>query len=939
MNNNAASTSTTPENARPNAYHERTSAHAEELANRIIAFSQLAAAGAEQRKQSDSSVPPLPIPIVQPPQRASSNGANVRKVPPPPPRRRRSSTDETERHAPRVRSRSIDPSSLERFHSSGSDLSRSCSFIHKQKSIEPSDLNESSASNQMSQDLGKSSASLSSSRDFSSRDLNKTPIDKEPRKVRVTQFSDEPDLELESSESLPNHCDKKGRCINHSNIRLYKRQLLGGYSLIMETCPLCEVAKQQAKLEPSPRPSIVIKRSSSAGRAGKTMEKKVSSEYVRSLSLEKKSSLERRSSTSKRSLLGRVKSSRKGALETDASRSQREATLLDESNRSINYASDYESSENIGASPSGKMKPKLSARKAKSENEYLRTRGGTTFIDESNQSNNYIDDSEREVSKIPSPAGKRKPKLLRNAMSENEATRLRGGTTFLDESNRSRGAPPPCLKSLSSDFKTFSMKNSPMSSPRPILSRRTTSDTDNGNRRHETSFLRDDIRRKQPETGLVLDTSRSGSGSTVSSSPLDSPETPSTRQKLSLRRASDLSEDKAPSTGKEHSSTDNNQAPTSMLEKGLEKLSLLSRKGRSSSRGRSKSDVLTTKSLGSRARSEYSDATCDIVSLGHSSKPIQKSKSKRRQWDNTGRCKKHPSIILARKRPFSNGWDKLHECCPMCEEAKFEISTSRMNHLLGRDKSPSPSDFNANLHPREQISLAATEMNNMRQTEEPKRNRSRGKIDRSSRSDPRRSNNRTPVDNMSQQVPRVQKMPYTTPSGETGWYSGEVNEKGHPNGQGRMRMKTGNVVEGQWINGYSEQYIENEKRIKSGFGSNVAPWKQSVASPQYDSNTNSTRELQTQRTVPSESVSMSRQSQAVVQRPQQYMSQQLPHPQLQNQGYPPQQQQPPYSFQQSQHSYNTQPSQSNYNAQQQQQWYPQQGMMYGQMPSQQNHYM
>lgn len=169
-------------------------------------------------------------------------------------------------------------------------------------------------------------------------------------------------------------------------------------------------------------------------------------------------------------------------------------------------------------------------------------------------------------------------------------------------------------------------------------------------------------------------------------------------------------------------------------------------------------------------------------------------------------------------------------------------------------------------------------------------------------------------------------------------------------------MKTGNVVEGQWANGYSEQYIENEKRIKSGFGSNIAPWKQSTTSPQYESHTNSTRTSQAQRAVSRESHFTSRPSQGLVQPHHQYNNQMPSHSQWQNQAYPQQQHQPAYSTQQLQSNYNAQQYQpqssynaqqqqphGSYNTQQQQQWQQQQGqypdhtgMLYGQMPSQQN---
>jgi hypothetical protein len=73
----------------------------------------------------------------------------------------------------------------------------------------------------------------------------------------------------------------------------------------------------------------------------------------------------------------------------------------------------------------------------------------------------------------------------------------------------------------------------------------------------------------------------------------------------------------------------------------------------------------------------------------------------------------------------------------------------------------------------------------------------------------------------------VSKMPYKTPWGQTGWYSGEVDQFGVPNGEGRMRFKSGEQHIGQWTSGYSEQYIGTSSRMKRGFGINVAPWKES----------------------------------------------------------------------------------------------------------------
>jgi hypothetical protein len=62
-------------------------------------------------------------------------------------------------------------------------------------------------------------------------------------------------------------------------------------------------------------------------------------------------------------------------------------------------------------------------------------------------------------------------------------------------------------------------------------------------------------------------------------------------------------------------------------------------------------------------------------------------------------------------------------------------------------------------------------------------------------------------------------MPYTTSWGESGWYTGEVNSDGRPQGRGRLRTKTGNVIGGMWSNGYSDDNnLERRKgKMQSGF--------------------------------------------------------------------------------------------------------------------------
>mmetsp|Transcript_415 Transcript_415/g.592 ORF Transcript_415/g.592 Transcript_415/m.592 type:complete len:94 (+) Transcript_415:2-283(+) len=69
-------------------------------------------------------------------------------------------------------------------------------------------------------------------------------------------------------------------------------------------------------------------------------------------------------------------------------------------------------------------------------------------------------------------------------------------------------------------------------------------------------------------------------------------------------------------------------------------------------------------------------------------------------------------------------------------------------------------------------------------------------------------------------------MPYKTPWGKSGWYSGEVDDNGIPNGTGRMRYKDGDRYDGLWIQGYSKQFLESSHRMDRKFCENRSPWNE-----------------------------------------------------------------------------------------------------------------
>ena len=183
---------------------------------------------------------------------------------------------------------------------------------------------------------------------------------------------------------------------------------------------------------------------------------------------------------------------------------------------------------------------------------------------------------------------------------------------------------------------------------------------------------------------------------------------------------------------------------------------------------------------------------------------------------------------MAKKSTFrSNTWEIIKKNgCPFCLEASnghheedgqgFNEETKRnMDKLLKGDRDTGRDNFVSSSHPPTSKSK--------------KTSYSRG-----------RDGNMTPSDQqLVDSIPspegikgrKVSKLLYTTPLGETGWYTGDVDAEGKPHGRGRMRFKTGHSYEGEWNHGYSEEHMENLNRIRSGFGSNKAAWKQSETAP------------------------------------------------------------------------------------------------------------
>lgn len=549
----------------------------------------------------------------------------------------------------------------------------------------------------------------------------------QPRPVRVSQFKDAAPLEImcESLESLPPNCDKKGRCAKHPLVRLYKKKLLGGFELVRESCPYCDVegGTQGAGC------------SVESGQGTMTM--------VQQLEQQQLEQQQQYQQPPQQISTKQVKGG-----DSDAAAATGISTKVKES--------------------VGGLTRRLS--------------NGLVTVTEKSETQ----DASLRANPPPPPPRKRATSVERPRASSIERR-----SPYM-ESNR----------------------------PRIHISKRGT----------------------QSENDVVLKDSSS--------------------------------------------STPFLEKSSSFLEKGLDKLSLLHNKGRSSSRGRGGGS-------GTGRLKEATSKSDGGYTLSESSKSSSSNTSQVNKFDKNGRCKKHPSIILARKKPFANGWDMLRDECPFCDECKgSEINKAKMNSLLrkrsgrnaqrslsndrgrilggsgSRSRSRSMSmnvlddvnDIHASCpvfevlvseldEPKSPKKKSSNSKKKERKCESSRKNggnNTTGDEDRTFESRRATSSSETwqssdqsrqmsmidqiPTSQGMEQTSHVSKMPYTTPNGQSGWYTGEVNSNGKPNGHGRMRFKTGSQFEGEWVDGYSEEYLEKQKRMKSGFGTNIAPWKMNLTS-------------------------------------------------------------------------------------------------------------
>ena len=153
-------------------------------------------------------------------------------------------------------------------------------------------------------------------------------------------------------------------------------------------------------------------------------------------------------------------------------------------------------------------------------------------------------------------------------------------------------------------------------------------------------------------------------------------------------------------------------------------------------------------------------------------------------WDGNGRCTMHPSVIVAKRKPFGRGWQRLPEGCSKCREESAEGSDDDDGGGGGGGgpggKSPRPG--------------------------------SRGRPGRMPE-----KHEKEPLTKSSKKVGslgHVHRMPYRTPWGESGVYTGQVTKGGLPHGSGKMTFDDGSRHVGRWSRGYSEVYLREHN---SGF--------------------------------------------------------------------------------------------------------------------------
>jgi len=184
------------------------------------------------------------------------------------------------------------------------------------------------------------------------------------------------------------------------------------------------------------------------------------------------------------------------------------------------------------------------------------------------------------------------------------------------------------------------------------------------------------------------------------------------------------------------------------------------------------------------------------------------------EYDDKGRCVKHPHIKL-RKRKILGGWKVMLVNCPDCcieEMLKMKRNGSgRGGDRKSTKRSPSQDSRSSGAHPP--ISQLTIRNKNDEDEDRSSSSGSASEITYGTKTDYSRSSNigswqqynNSSADNSgtSGSGPhRVTRMPFTDAYGHKGWYTGEVTTgSGLPHGKGTIHYCDGRMKGGFWSNG------------------------------------------------------------------------------------------------------------------------------------------
>lgn len=241
----------------------------------------------------------------------------------------------------------------------------------------------------------------------------------------------------------------------------------------------------------------------------------------------------------------------------------------------------------------------------------------------------------------------------------------------------------------------------------------------------------------------------------------------------------------------------------------------------SSSEHKSRSKTTPKKKIHRNEQSGFTESETNISDgpSANANDPDTPAMAKASEWDDKGRCVKHPHIKL-RKKKMLGGWKVMLVNCPDCcieEMLKMRRNGGRTGKGDSKAKSKrSPSlDSNSSGHPP----IRDLTIRNKDDDDRSSSSGSASEITYGTRGDYSRSsqmggswqqygpgsNNNPPADNSgtSGSGPhRVTRMPFTDAYGHKGWYTGEVaSGSGLPHGKGTMHYCDGRMRGGLWSNG------------------------------------------------------------------------------------------------------------------------------------------